>query len=504
MTPSPGGVRLTLVNDTNLFDFDNTFATQMEGFYAPARAARFAKPRLLMLNDGLARELGLDLESLRERGHLIFSGQELPAGANPIAQAYAGHQFGGFSPQLGDGRAMMLGEIIDSRGVRRDIQLKGSGATVFSRGGDGKASVGPVLREYVISEAMAALGVPTTRMLAAVATGEPVYRREVLPGAVVTRVAASHLRVGSFEYFAARRDEERTRLLADYAIARHYPHLESIPDKVVGLLSAVGDAQADLIASWMLVGFIHGVMNTDNFTLSGETIDYGPCAFMDAFSPSTVFSSIDHAGRYAYGNQPRIGQWNLARFADTLVPLISEDQEHAVEQAQDVLQRFAERYEDRWLEGMLRKLGLRELRDGDVALIRDLLRVLQEGSLDYTETLRGLSAVARADSAAAGGHSPDPESFQDWKTRWTDRLDGQQEPRHLIADEMDQCNPIYIPRNHKVEEALNAAVHEDDLGPCLRLLDAITNPFVEDERHQAYAGPASDSFTSCFQTFCGT
>ncbi|MEC9072215.1 MAG: protein adenylyltransferase SelO family protein, partial [Myxococcota bacterium] len=297
---------------TTACPFDNTYAEQMEGFYLPAEAAAFPDPQLLALNEALGAELGLDVEGLRAEGAKIFSGQALPEGACPIAQTYAGHQFGGFSHQLGDGRAMLMGEVVDVHGRRRDIQLKGSGPTPFSRGGDGLASVGPVLREYLISEALHAMGVSTTRMLAAVSTGTPVYREHAFPGAVVTRVAASHLRVGTFQFFAARQDMERVRQLADYAIARHYPEVADAPDKYVGLLRGVGAAQADLIAQWMLVGFIHGVMNTDNFTISGETIDFGPCAFMDAFDPRTVFSSIDHQGRYAFGNQPAIGQWNLA------------------------------------------------------------------------------------------------------------------------------------------------------------------------------------------------
>jgi uncharacterized protein YdiU (UPF0061 family) len=486
------------------FAFDNTYADQMEGFYAPARAAQFAAPKLLALNEALAQELRLDPERLRQDAHLIFSGQVLPDGANPIAQAYAGHQFGGFSPQLGDGRAMMIGEVVDAHGVRRDIQLKGSGPTVFSRGGDGKASVGPVLREYLISEAMAALGVPTTRMLAAVATGTPVYRPQILPGAVVTRVASSHIRVGTFEYFAARGDVERTRRLADYAIARHYPELESAPDKYLGLLKAVGEAQAELIARWMLVGFVHGVMNTDNFTVSGETIDYGPCAFMDTFSPNTVFSSIDHAGRYAYGNQPRMGQWNLARFADTLLPLFADEQEAAIEQAQGALHAFADRYEASWLSGMRDKLGLTTEREEDAGLIGELVTLLQDQSLDYTMTLRGLSAVARGDEETFTSRLSDPETFESWQGRWFARLDAQDEGRERAAELMDTRNPVYIPRNHKVEEALTAAVEEDNLEPFQRLLEVVTRPFSREDRHQEYAEPAPEPFTACYRTFCGT
>ena len=491
------------MTETQLFEFDNTFATQMEGFFAPARAARCAKPELLFLNEDLARELQIDPERLRPRAHLIFSGQELPEGATPIAQAYAGHQFGGFSPQLGDGRAMMIGEVVDIHGAHRDIQLKGSGATVFSRGGDGKASVGPVLREYVIGEAMAALGVSTTRMLAAVATGEPVYRQDVQPGAVVTRVASSHLRVGSFEYFAARGDVERIRQLAGYAMERHYPEARDAENPYLELLRAVGRAQADLIASWMQVGFIHGVMNTDNFTISGETIDYGPCAFMDTFDPGTVFSSIDHAGRYAYANQPRIGQWNLARFADTLVPLIASATEEAVELAQGALEDFAAHYEARWLAGMFRKLGLQESQKEDVALIGDLFKVLQEDKLDYTMSMRGLSAVARGERASIPSAAEDSASLNSWIARWSDRLDAQSMSREAIGEDMDAHNPIYIPRNHKVEEALEAAI-AGDLEPVRTLLQVLQRPFTESAEFASYALPAAQSFTSCFRTFCGT
>lgn len=491
------------MTETALFPFDNTFATQMEGFYAPARAARCTNPELMFLNEELARELQLDPVRLRDQAHLIFSGQELPAGSNPIAQAYAGHQFGGFSPQLGDGRAMMIGEVIDIHGAHRDIQLKGSGATVFSRGGDGKASVGPVLREYVIGEAMAALGVSTTRMLAAVSTGEPVYRQDVQPGAIVTRVASSHLRVGTFEYFAARGDVERTRRLADYAIERHYPHARSAENPYLELLRAVGQSQADLIASWMLVGFIHGVMNTDNFTISGETIDYGPCAFMDTFDPGTVFSSIDHAGRYAYANQPRIGQWNLARFADTLVPLIASAPEAAVEQAQGALEDFAVRYEERWLSGTLRKLGIRDTVEGDLALVGDLFSALQAQQLDYTVSMRALSAVARGEAAALPSGDGSSADLGDWLDRWSARLDAQAEDRAAIAQDMDTRNPIYIPRNHKVEEALEAAIN-GDLDPVRELLQVVRQPFTESAEFASYALPASPSFTACFRTFCGT
>ena len=341
------------------FAFDNTYARELEGFYVPWKAAQVARPRLVKLNRELAEELGLDAGALdSEEGARIFAGNETPEGAVPLAQAYAGHQFGGFSPQLGDGRALLLGEVIDRNGRRRDIQLKGSGPTPFSRNGDGRAALGPVLREYLIGEAMHALGIPTTRALAAVLTGEPVFRESALPGAVLTRVAASHIRVGTFQLFAARGEQTKVRRLADYVIDRHYPELKGHANPYLALLERVRDRQAELIASWMHVGFIHGVMNTDNMAISGETIDYGPCAFMDHYDPATVFSSIDTRGRYAYANQPKIAQWNLARLAETLVPLIDADENRAIARATEVVQAFPEIYERHWLKGMRAKLGL--------------------------------------------------------------------------------------------------------------------------------------------------
>jgi len=476
----------------------------MEGFYVAANAAQFPNPQLLALNEALAHELGFNIDSLRKKAVMIFSGQELPEGANPIAQAYAGHQFGGFSPQLGDGRAMMLGEIVDTKGNRRDIQLKGSGPTRFSRGGDGLASMGPVLREYLMGEGMHALGIPTTRMLAAVSTGSEVYREKTFPGAVVTRVAASHIRVGTFEFFAARRDLERTRKLADYVIERHYPDLMQSSDKYLGLLEAVGKAQAYLIAQWMLVGFIHGVMNTDNFTISGETIDYGPCAFMDRFALPTVFSSIDHGGRYAYGNQPKIGQWNLTRFAETLLPLISDEQEVAVKEAEVILLRFSGIYQAHWIKGMHQKLGLFDTHDPTPDLLTDLTALLETQSLDYTSTMRGLASVLRGDDEPFRASLTDAEAFDAWAVDWLAQIDAQPDGRVGAAARMDQVNPLYIPRNHLVEDALVGAFERQDLTLFNRLLEVISNPFEEREGCDAYAQPAPESFTACYKTFCGT
>ena len=486
--------------------FDNTYAQLPERFFARQEPACVPEPKLIRLNRELAAKLRIDTDSLQSAdGVAMLAGNAIPEGAEPIAQAYAGHQFGGFSPQLGDGRAILLGEVIDVDGARRDLQLKGSGRTLFSRGGDGKSALGPVIREYIVSEAMAALGVPTTRALAAVATGENVIRPEgPLRGGVFTRVAASHIRVGTFEYFGARNDIDALRLLADHAIARLYSEAAEAPDPYVALLESVADAQADLIAQWMLVGFIHGVMNTDNFTISGETIDFGPCAFMDAFDPGTVFSSIDHHGRYAYGNQPIIGQWNLARFAEALLPLLGDDQEAAVERAQETLSAFTERYESQWLAGMWRKLGVVDAEGADPALPTAFTEVLQIQGLDYTSTLRALSRVARGEPSSSCASITDIDAFNTWSEGWLSLLDGQPGGRAGAAERMDAANPVYIPRNHQVEAALSAAVDSEDLAPFNRLLDALSRPFEEREGFEAYAEPAPGVFAETYRTFCGT
>src|SRR3954470_24616163 len=397
--------------------FDNTYARLPERFFARVKPAVMPSPRLIRINDGLARQLGLDPQWLASpQGVAALAGQTIPAGAEPIALAYAGHQFGYFVPQLGDGRAILLGEVVDRDGVRQDIQLKGSGRTPFSRAGDGRAALGPVLREYIVSEAMAALGIPTTRSLAAVMTGETVARETYLPGAVLTRVAASHIRVGTFQFFAARGDTDGVRQLADYVIARHYPEAAKADQPYRALLEQVVAAQADLIARWLLVAFIHGVMNTDNMSVAGETIDYGPCAFMDAYDPAMVFSSIDHMGRYAYGNQQRIGLWNLTRLAKTLLPLLAEEQDRAVAQAQEALSGFAPKFEAAYQGGLRRKLGLFTEQEGDLALASDLLRTMAENQADFTLTFRQLC------DAAAGLHYDgairdlfvDPTAFDRW------------------------------------------------------------------------------------------
>jgi serine/tyrosine/threonine adenylyltransferase len=484
-----------------MFTFDNTYVRDLHGFFAPVNPAGSPTPRLMKLNRSLATELGVDSDALASPDGLgVLAGNVIPDGATPIAQAYAGHQFGGFNPQLGDGRAILLGEVIDTHGHRRDVQFKGSGRTPFSRGGDGKAALGPVLREYLMGEAMHALRIPTTRALAAVATGEQVRREGLLPGALLTRIAASHLRVGTFQFFAARGETDNVRKLADYAIERHYPHVTTGPTRYVEFLRSVVEAQASLIANWMLVGFIHGVMNTDNMTISGETIDYGPCAFMDAYDPETVFSSIDSNGRYAYGNQPPIGQWNLARLAETLLPLMSEDTGTAVEAATAELQAYVAQYSANWLDGMRAKLGLDTAEDGDEQLANYFLALLQKQQVDYTSAFRALSSGPDA----ARPLFAIPQPFDAWAERWHDRLDA--EPPKPAAERqaaMLATNPIYIARNHLVEAALAAAVNDDDMSPFDKLLDVLAEPFTERPGLTEYAKPAPASFGP-YRTYCGT
>jgi uncharacterized protein YdiU (UPF0061 family) len=486
-----------------LFAFDNSYVRELEGLCVPWQAAPAPEPRLLVLNDELARELGVEPAALSgSDGVAVLAGNAVPEGASPVAQAYAGHQFGGFSPRLGDGRALLLGEVLDVHGRRRDLHMKGSGRTPFARGGDGKAAVGPMLREYVIGEAMHALGIPTTRALAVVATGDRVARETVLPGAVLTRVAASHLRVGTFEYAARHPDRTLVRRLADHAIARHHPQAADEENRYLALFTAVVDAQAQLVASWMLVGFIHGVMNTDNMTISGETIDYGPCAFMDAFDPATVFSSIDHGGRYAYGNQPRIAQWDLARLAETLLPLFDADSDAAIGAATDVLESFPERYGAYWGEGMRAKLGLADDGPEEAALIDDLAALMHAQRVDFTAGFRALSSAVRGDSSTARSLFDAPSAFDAWSDRWRARLLSQARDAEAVAEAMDRVNPVYIPRNHKVEEALEAAT-AGDLEPFRRLLEVVSRPFDERPGLAAYAGPAPRS-DFAYRTFCGT
>jgi serine/tyrosine/threonine adenylyltransferase len=476
------------------------FARELGGMAVPWQAEEAPEPRLLALNDDLAADLGLDPDWLRTPAGIgLLTGTRVPEGATPVAQAYAGHQFGGFSPRLGDGRALLLGELGgpgEVVGGLRDLHLKGSGRTPFARGGDGLATVGPMLREYVVSEAMHSLGIPTTRALAVVATGRRVRREELLPGAVLARVASSHLRVGSFQYAAATGDVALLRRLADHAIARHHPRAAEASHPYLALYDAVVAVQASLVARWMAVGFVHGVMNTDNMTISGETIDYGPCAFLDAFDPATVYSSIDRDGRYAYGNQPVVAEWNLARLAEALLPLLDDDQERAVALAVESLGAFRPQYSAASSAAMRAKLGLPAgLDDAVVApLIDDLLALAERSHVDHTGLYRALSASLRGDSDAARGLFLDLPAFDEWSDRW--RATGPD------PDAMDRINPLYVPRNHLVEEALDAAVG-GDLGPFERLVDVVTAPFDARPGLERYAGPAPDEFGP-YRTFCGT
>jgi uncharacterized protein YdiU (UPF0061 family) len=490
------------------FPFDNTYARLPERFYARLDPTPVAAPRLVRLNADLAERLGLDPDGLAgPEGVEVLAGNRVPGGAEPMALAYAGHQFGNFVPRLGDGRAILLGEVVGRDGARRDIQLKGSGRTPFSRGGsDGRAALGPVLREYLVSEAMAALGVPTTRALAAVTTGEAVLRGTALPGAVLTRVAASHVRVGTFQYFAARGDAGAVRLLADHAIARHYPETAAAERPYRALLEAVVARQADLVARWLLVGFVHGVMNTDNASIAGETIDYGPCAFMDAYDPSTVFSSIDLGGRYAYGNQPRVAQWNLARLAETLLPLLGEDEDSVLAAAREALAAFGPRFEAAYLGGLRRKIGLSSAaeREGDTELAQDLLRRMAENGADFTLTFRRLGDAAAAGpegDAAVRALFADPGAYDAWAGRWRRRLAEEPgEPEARVAA-MRAVNPAVIPRNHLVEAALTAAVESRDFGPFEELLEVVSRPYEERPGLERYASPPEAD--RVYQTFCG-
>ena len=486
------------------FSFDNSFARCLENFYVFSEAATSPAPKLVQFNDSLAEELGLEASMFNaESGSEIFSGNVIPEGAEPLAQVYAGHQFGGFSPQLGDGRALLLGEVTDTLGIRRDIQLKGSGQTPFSRGGDGKATLGPVLREYLIAESMHALGVPTTRALAAVTTGEVVNREKPLPGAILTRVAASHIRIGTFQFFAARGDTNKVRKLADYAIARHYPAAAGVDNPYLSFFKSVAEAQAALVARWMSLGFIHGVMNTDNMTVSGETIDYGPCAFMDTYSAQTVFSSIDTQGRYAYANQPSILSWNLARLAETLIPLVDPDKDIATGLLTDAVQDVRRVYEAHWLNAMRLKLGLRTESPGDLDLINDLLSLMEDSYVDFTLVFRDLAKQLLGDNSGTRQHFGTSALFEAWSERWQTRLRSEGVSPEISASAMDRINPIYTPRNHKVEEALSAAVDHNDMRPFSRLLEILSQPFDEVEGREEYSLPGPQLSTP-YKTFCGT
>jgi uncharacterized protein YdiU (UPF0061 family) len=491
------------------FHFDNTYARLPERFYARVNPTRVSAPHLIKLNAELARRLNLDPDALQsESGVEILAGNRVAEGSEPIAEAYAGHQFGHFVPQLGDGRAILLGEVIGRDGKRYDIHLKGPGRTPFSRGGDGRAAVGPVLREYIVSEAMAALGAPTTRALAVVSTGDRVLRERALPGAVLTRIAASHMRVGTFQYFAARQDTEAIRTLADYAIARHYPEAKDAKLPYRAFLDGVVARHASLVAQWMSIGFIHGVMNTDNTSISGETIDYGPCAFMEAYDPATVFSSIDRQGRYAYGNQPGIALWNLARLAETLMPLLEQEagsEQAALDQANEALAAFAPTYETARLSRFRRKLGLLTEHEEDTALIEDLLRLMFAHRADFTLTFRRLCDAVGGPEGDAGVCAivDDAGAYGSWATRWRDRMEqeaGSAEEREAL---MRSANPSFIPRNHRVEAALNAAIDQQDYQPFEELLDVGSRPFEDRPEMERYSEPARPE-EIVTQTFCGT
>jgi uncharacterized protein YdiU (UPF0061 family) len=486
-----------------VFSFDNSYSRRPARFYARLAPTPVASPALIRVNDGLARLLGADPDALRsEAGLAVFSGNAVPAGAEPLAMVYAGHQFGNFVPQLGDGRAILLGEVVGTDGVRRDIQLKGPGRTPYSRGGDGRAALGPVLREYIVSEAMAALGIPTTRALAAVTTGEFVLRDERLPGAILTRVAQSHVRIGTFAFFQHRGDLDGVRTLADYIIERHYPAAAKAENRYRALLDAVIARTGALVARWLLVGFIHGVMNTDNMSVAGETIDYGPCAFMDSFHPDTVYSSIDYAGRYAYGNQPQIAFWNLARLAEALLPLLGEDNDAAVAQAHAALDGFPAAFEAVYHAGLRAKLGLSEARDGDVALARGLLSAMAANQADFTLTFRLLADAATGDDSGVRALFADPAAFDTWAAGWRERLAQDGGSGEARRARMRSVNPAFIPRNHRVQAAITAAL-AGDFSVFEEMQGVLARPF-EDQPDAAVYGKPPAPEEVVLQTFCGT
>lgn len=480
------------------WNLDNSYAHLPESFFSKLSPTPVSSPKLIILNDSLATSLGLNIQALKSEGGVaVLAGNRIPEGATPIAQAYAGHQFGHFN-MLGDGRAVLLGEHINPSGERVDMQLKGSGRTPYSRGGDGRAALGPMLREYITSEAMNKLGIPTSRSLAVVTTGEPVIRESELQGAILTRVASSHLRVGTFQYVANWGTLEELRALADYTLKRHFPDIEDDGDRYLSLLQEVIKRQAVLIAKWQLVGFIHGVMNTDNMTISGETIDYGPCAFMDTYDQETVFSSIDIQGRYSYGNQPKIAGWNLARFAETLLPLLHVDQEEAVKLAQDAVSDFAKLYQAHWLAGMRGKLGIFNNEAEDESLIEDLLHMMQKYRTDYTNTFRALTFDNLEEAVLF-----ETREFALWHERWKERLGRQEESKAASNELMQNSNPALIPRNHRVEAALEAAVEQGDYSVMERLLGVLSSPYAHTLEQAAYSTPPAPT-SRTYRTFCGT
>jgi len=485
----------------------NSYLELPPACYAHVEPTPVAQPRLLRLNRPLAEHLGLDPAALASpAGVEVLAGNRVPDGASPLALAYAGHQFGNWVPSLGDGRAVLLGEAVDRDGVRRDLQLKGAGLTPFSRMGDGRASLGPVIREYLVSEGMAGLGIATTRALAMVASGESVYRQAVEPGGVLTRVAASHVRVGTFEYFYRRGDYDAVRALADYVIERHYPELADAEQPYRALLEVVSQRQAELIADWLRVGFIHGVMNTDNVSLAGETIDYGPCAFMDTYHPMTVFSSIDMQGRYAYNQQPQIGHWNLTQFAETLLPLLADDQDSAVASAREALAVYPKAFEARYHADLRAKIGLEQTRDGDLDLVSDLLKRMAEQRADFTLTFRRLADLGASDTSADARVRElfaEPEAFDAWAAQWRERLAAERRDDAERRQAMRAVNPAYIPRNHRVEQAINAAKADGDLTPIEELLTVLAEPYA-DHPELAHLAEPPQAHEVVPRTFCGT
>ena len=485
-------------------NFDNSFAKELKDFYEFTKADKSSSPKLIKFNDSLAKELGPEWESLKsDYGLLIFSGNEVPKGSQPLSQAYSGHQFGGFSPLLGDGRALLLGEVIDKDNIRRDIQLKGSGRTIFSRGGDGKSSLGPVLREYLISEAMHSLNIPTTRALAAVSSGDDVLREKVLPGGILTRVASSHIRVGTFQYASTTGDLEKITALSDYSINRHYKNISQKKEKYSEFFEAVCESQLKLVSKWMGIGFIHGVMNTDNMTISGETIDYGPCAFMDRYDPNTFFSSIDTQGRYAYSNQPQILLWNLARFAETLIPLIDKDEQNSINILTQKLSLIQGRYENAWLKVMSKKIGITVIQDGDLELINDLLDIMKNEKADFTLVFRYLADFIIGKENLLLGLFENSKKINEWLINWKNRIEKEGKFDKSLCTMMKKINPLYIPRNHLVEHALDEALSKENFKPFYNLLGYVTNPFDEISNSEEYTLPAPIT-DKPYKTFCGT
>ena len=485
-------------------NFDNSFAKELKDFYEFTKADKSTSPKLIKFNDSLAKKLGPEWEKLKsDNGLLIFSGNEVPKGSQPLSQAYSGHQFGGFSPLLGDGRAILLGEVIDKDNIRRDIQLKGSGRTIFSRGGDGKSSLGPVLREYLISEAMHSLNIPTTRALAAVSSGDDVFREKALPGGILTRVASSHIRVGTFQYASTTGDIEKIRVLSDYSINRHYKNLLQKKEKYIEFFESVCESQINLISKWMGIGFIHGVMNTDNMTISGETIDYGPCAFMDRYDPNTFFSSIDTQGRYAYSNQPLILSWNLARFAETLIPLIDKNEQNAIEILTQKISLIQNKYEKAWLKVMSEKIGIINIKDGDLDLINNLLDIMKNEKADFTLVFRYLADFIIGKEYLLINLFDNSKKINEWINNWKNRIEKEGKFDKSLCIKMKKINPLYIPRNHLVEHALDEAVSNDNYKPFHNLLSYVTSPFDEISNSKEYTLPAPIT-DKPYKTFCGT